>query len=66
MTTTTTTAVEACGICGDTAGRCRFERGCSCWRGQPCTLGGRLAARRSPAPGPIRRPAKDLTNWSER
>jgi hypothetical protein len=28
--------MKACGVCGDTTGRCRFARACSCWRGVPC------------------------------
>ena len=29
-------APTPCDVCGDTSGRCRFDRACSCWRGIPC------------------------------
>jgi hypothetical protein len=25
-----------CEVCGDGTGACRFEKACSCWRGEPC------------------------------
>ena len=30
------TLAEPCEVCGQSGGRCRFETGCSCWRGIPC------------------------------
>jgi hypothetical protein len=39
---------EVCGAVGVKAARCKFSRGCSCWRGIPCD-GGKILAEKSRA-----------------
>lgn len=46
-----------CEVCGVTASAkthpCRFAKGCSCWRGEPCVAARRAGHRKNPPAGAV-------------